>query len=186
MLNQILRCREFRVRLKNCRVKLYRIAYAWCNDAMLADDLTQETITRALGHADQLQDLQTFDAWLYRILSNCWNDHHRRTPNTVAHDDYEWVDHATPESEHQQHEIITRVRRMVAALPVPQRQVLTLVDLEGTSYSDVACILEIPVGTVMSRLCRARQSMKESMMRNDYNASDIDATPNVTRIRRQL
>ena len=177
---------DFRNRLKNSRTRLYRMAYAWCNDAMLADDLAQEAVARALSHADQLQDIQTFDAWLYRILSNCWNDHHRRTPNTVNHDDYEWISHVTPESDHRQHEIVTRVRRLVAALPVGQRQVLTLVDLEGLSYGDVAGILEIPVGTVMSRLCRARRSLKENMKRNDYNAGDIDATPNVTRIRRQI
>ena len=53
------------------------------------------------------------------------------------------------------------MRRAVAQLPLGQRQVVTLVDLEGCGYAEVGEILEIPIGTVMSRLCRARQALRE-------------------------
>jgi len=66
----------------------------------------------------------------------------------------------SPEEKRASAELVGRVRRAVAALPLGQRQVVTLVDLEECSYSEAAEILAIPVGTVMSRLCRARQALK--------------------------
>ncbi len=67
---------------------------------------------------------------------------------------------ATPEDEHAQSQIVSRVREAIANLPIGQRQVLMLVDLEEFSYTEVATVLAIPIGTVMSRLCRARQALK--------------------------
>lgn len=60
---------------------------------------------------------------------------------------------------------MTLVRNAVAALPPEQRHVLTLVDLEGFTYKEVAQILELPMGTVMSRLCRARRALRERIGR---------------------
>ena len=59
------------------RNKLYRIAYSWCHDPALADDLVQETIYKALKNASRLRDVKTMDSWLYRILYNCWQDYLR-------------------------------------------------------------------------------------------------------------
>ncbi len=69
----------------------------------------------------------------------------------------------------QQQEIIIQVRQAVGLLPMGQRQAITLVDLEGFSYEEVAAILSIPIGTVMSRLSRGRISLKESLLK--YNMS---------------
>jgi RNA polymerase sigma-70 factor, ECF subfamily len=68
----------------------------------------------------------------------------------------------------------------VADLPVPQREVVTLVDLEEFSYSDVAAILEIPIGTVMSRLSRARNALKELL--REHNACSL-AAPRIARVK---
>lgn len=130
---------------------------------MLADDLVQETLAKALQNAGQLRNPQVMHSWLFAILANCWRDHFRRHREMDDFDDiedYRCIDERTPEHDHAQSQLVARVRRAVAKLPLKQRQVLTLVDLEDLSYTAVAEILEIPAGTVMSRLCRAREALK--------------------------
>ncbi|MEO6147446.1 MAG: sigma-70 family RNA polymerase sigma factor, partial [Sulfuriferula sp.] len=98
-----------------------------------------------------------------KILHNCWRDCFRCKKNNQDIDeleDYHYAHEDTPEYLHSRSQVVDRVRAAVALLPIGQRQVLTLIDLEEFSYNEVAEILEIPVGTVMSRLCRGRQSLK--------------------------
>lgn len=152
--------REFRKTLEQNRARLYRVAYSWSHNPALADDLVQETLTKALTKAGQLRDPRARDAWLFSIMANCYRDHFRRQREMDDIDDVELLHEATPESESSRHETIGRVRAAIARLPEGQRQVITLVDLEGFSYSEVAHILAVPVGTVMSRLCRARSALR--------------------------
>jgi RNA polymerase sigma-70 factor (ECF subfamily) len=70
----------------------------------------------------------------------------------------------TPEQNTEKQQLVDKVRRAVRKLPMAQCQVVTLVDLEGFTYASVAEILEIPVGTVMSRLCRGRRALKEHLI----------------------
>lgn len=167
LLSLLFHSRDFHQKLEESRERLYRVAYAWCHDAGLADDLTQETLAKALSKAGQLRDMQLLHSWLFSILANCWRDHFRRLKNM---DDLDEIDEAklvsdnNPEDEHARNQIVNRVRSAIADLPMGQRQVLTLVDLEEFSYNEVAEILEIPVGTVMSRLCRARKGLKEILI----------------------
>ena len=145
------------------RPRLFRVAYSWSRNRELAEDLTQETLIRGLKHIKQLQDPEKFDSWLFSILHNCWRDHFRKLVNTEDIDDMADslpADGRTPEGEHTLSQLVLQVRAAVASLPVGQRQVVTLVDLEEFSYMDVARILDIPVGTVMSRLSRARQNLQ--------------------------
>lgn len=145
------------------RPKLYRVAYSWTHNAALSDDLVQETLIKALKNAVQLRDPALLNSWLFSILTNCWRDHfrqYREMEDIEELEDYRCVHATTPEDEHAQSQLVARVRDAVAQLPIGQRQVLTLVDLEEFSYIEVAAILAIPIGTVMSRLCRARQSLK--------------------------
>lgn len=149
--------------LRPIRPKLYRLAYSWSHNAALSEDLVQETLIKALKNEDQLRDPALLNSWLFSILANCWRDHfrrHREMDDIEELEDYRYAHEDTPEASHSQTQIISRVRSAVARLPLGQRQVLTLVDLEELSYIEVAAILEIPIGTVMSRLCRARQTMK--------------------------
>lgn len=152
-----------REQLEQIRPKLYRVAFSWTHNAALADDLVQETLIKALKNAGQLRDPALLNGWLFSILANCWRDHFRRYREMEDIDeleDYHCVNETTPEDEHAKSQLASRVRAAVAKLPVGQRQVLTLVDLEEFPYIEVAAILAVPVGTVMSRLCRARQSLK--------------------------
>jgi len=158
------RSRESRALLENSRAQLYRVAYSWCHNAALADDIVQETLVKAYRKSDQLRDPKAARSWLYSILSNCYNDHFRRNRETEDIDNVIVIDENSPETETRQLQIVDKVRKAVATLSEGQRQVVTLVDLEGFSYVEVATILDIPIGTVMSRLCRARKTLKDMLI----------------------
>lgn len=146
------------------RDKLYRVAFSWCHNASLADDLVQETMLKAMKKADSLRDQSTLDTWLYRILLNNWHDHLRaQGRNTELFDvgDDNQVEHA---DSYQQSQIVGRVRASVERLPMSLREVVTLADFAGFSYAEIAEIVDIPIGTVMSRLYRARQNLKEQLL----------------------
>jgi RNA polymerase sigma-70 factor (ECF subfamily) len=146
--------------LEKMRPKLYRVAYSWSHNAALADDLVQEALIKALQNAKQLRNAESVNGWLFAILANCWRDHFRQNREMDDVEAIERIDEFTPEDGHAQSQLVSRVRNAIARLPLGQRQVLTLVDLEEFSYAEVSAILEIPVGTVMSRLCRARNTLK--------------------------
>lgn len=159
--------KNFIKRLEQHQGRLHRLALSWCHNRALAEDLAQEALSKAIAKSSQLRDLESLESWLFGILSNCLNDHYRRYKESLDIDEIEekhLMSEGTPEDEYQQSQMVVRVRRAIAKLPVGQRQVVTLVDLEEMSYMDVANILEIPVGTVMSRLCRARQALKEILL----------------------
>lgn len=164
VLDFICRPIEFRRNLARNRKRLYRIAYSWTRNSALADDLVQDTMIKALRHQGQLRESDAQDAWLFTILANSYRDHFRRQRETEDIDDLDLADHSTPETEHADNQIRRKVRAAIAQLPEGQRQVVTLVDLEGFSYVEVAQILSIPSGTVMSRLCRGRQALRALLL----------------------
>ena len=153
--------RTLRKLVGNSRDRLYRMAYAWTHNPHLADDLVQQAMLKALNNQRQLKNMAAAEAWLFRILSNCLKDHHRAKREVLSSDEIELRDERTPDREANEQQLVDTVRHAVQSLPLPQRQVVTLVDLEGFTYASVADILEIPVGTVMSRLCRGRRALRE-------------------------
>ena len=146
-------------RIAESRDRLYRVALAWCGDEMLADDLVQETMTSGIVNRRQLRDEKRLFAWLYSILNNNWRRHLRSRKVHEELDEQLASEAAGPLGNCRELEIVCRVRKAVASLPVEQRQVIALVDLEEFSYCDVAQVLNIPIGTVMSRLHRARKNL---------------------------
>lgn len=173
----------FRPGIEALRPVLYRIAYAWCHDAALADDLVQETLSRAWARRAQLREEAALKAWAVSIMHHCWLDHLR------SRRDFDDVDELqdllesgaeTPEACCNREQVIACVRAAVARLPLGQRQVLTLVDLEEFGYAEVAGILDIPVGTVMSRLSRARATLKNLL---DVAMQQPAAQPRLRRVK---
>jgi RNA polymerase sigma-70 factor (ECF subfamily) len=159
--------RYIRGELEKRRELLYRLAFSWCHNPALADDLVQDAMVKALKNARQLKDTAAIKGWLSKILANCWYDYLRRTRETVDLDNLPYEEISSEGDEHEQQDIVSRVRAMIATLPIGQRQVITLVDLAGFSYAEIAEILEIPVGTVMSRISRARSALKAKLA--DYD-----------------
>lgn len=148
-----------RRRIADSRDRLYRIALAWCGDEMLADDLVQETIETGILKCRQLKDETRLYAWLYRILKNAWYASMRKNRVHETLDEELLADDEGPASNCQKLEIVVQVRQAIARLPAEQRQIISLVDLDGLAYCEVAEALEIPIGTVMSRLHRARKGL---------------------------
>ena len=163
MLKKIFRSRKLDRLLSKQRPHLYRLANSWCGDKMLADDLVQDTLGKALLKQEQLKDFSRMEAWLYRILHNCWMEYLRTNKPTTDIDDVSITSKDSPERHLTEQQIIRQVRTTIEMLPLTQRQVITLVDLEGCSYAEVTEILDIPMGTVMSRLNRARKMLKQRL-----------------------
>lgn len=136
------------------------MALAWTGDHATADDLVQETLMKALQKRTQLRERDKLNAWLFRILANCWREQLRSERPHLPLEDDQVVTWRCPEKDHQEQEIVARVRQGIARLAPNYRQALTLVDLEGMSYAEAADVLEVPIGTVMSRLSRARGQLR--------------------------
>jgi RNA polymerase sigma-70 factor (ECF subfamily) len=159
--------RLIRNELTQRRELLYQLAYSWCHEPALADDLVQNTMVKALRNGKQLRDPGAIKAWLTRILANCWYDHLRSKRDMTDIDELSGEHQLRTEDGNERQDMVDRVRQMIAALPDAQRQVITLVDLAGFSYAEIAEILDIPIGTVMSRICRARKALKVALAEYD-------------------
>ena len=119
---------------------------------------------RARDRGEQLADDKRLKAWLCTILANCLRDHYRGARPLEPLDEDMPAQGETPEGASASGQLAARVRAEVGRLPLGQCQVVTLVDLEGFSYAEVGEILEVPIGTVMSRLCRAREALRLRLM----------------------
>ncbi len=156
--------RRLRQQVCDMRPQLYRTAYAWCHDGALADDLVQEAMIKALTRLKTLQDEAALKAWVFRIMTNCYRDWGRRQKDTVDVDSLELPCDDCPESQAERSRVVRDVRHAMAQLSDDHRQVVALVDLEGFAYSEVSEVLEVPIGTVMSRLSRARAQLRKLLL----------------------
>lgn len=154
------RQRKLCKQLEAGRGRLFRMAYAWSHNQDVADEVVQETMIKAMNSVDKVKNIDALDGWLFRVLSNCFIDLCRKRREEIDIDDVVLFEQDTPETIQQQNEMLVSVRLAIACLPIKHRQVITLIDIESFSYAEVASILDVPQGTVMSRLNRARQSLK--------------------------
>ncbi|HEY9281250.1 MAG TPA: sigma-70 family RNA polymerase sigma factor [Eoetvoesiella sp.] len=148
---------------------LRRYAYALTGDATCADDLVQDTAERALTRWSSWRSHSNLRAWLLAILRNLYIDQLRKQHEiSTADDAAAWYTLADPE-EKVDGLFLRDIQRALYRLPLEQREVLLLVGLEELSYQEASIILKIPVGTVMSRLSRAREHMHSLMFTEDAN-----------------
>jgi len=136
-------------KIADSRGRLYRVALAWCGDKMLADDLVQEAIATSIDKSEQLRNEDQLFAWLYSILNNKWYRYLHRNKFHENIDEQIPCEDAKPSVACQELQLVNQVRYATTKLPVVERQVISLVDLEEFSYCDVAKILDIPIGTVV-------------------------------------
>ncbi|HYM70918.1 MAG TPA: sigma-70 family RNA polymerase sigma factor [bacterium] len=148
---------------------LYRTALRLTGRPQDAEDLVQETYLRAWRSLHTYRPGTNPKAWLFRILHNAHIDRYRASTRTVQTvdemegQDPAFVVHETPESVVLSGVMDAEIRQALMALPEVFRSCLILADLEGFSYQEIADILGIPRGTVMSRLFRGRRAMRRAL-----------------------
>jgi RNA polymerase sigma factor (sigma-70 family) len=150
---------------------LYNFASWLVHNKSNAEDLVQETYLKALRSFASFQPGTNFRAWMFRILRNTFLSSrttlsHRMAVEIDSEDAVVVlpVTSATPESLLIERSRKHAVRKAIERLPVIFREVLLLCDVEDASYQEIAEILSIPMGTVMSRLARARKAVRESVL----------------------
>ena len=140
--------------------RLRRFAYAICGNREQGDDLVQTACVKALSRLDQYQRGTRLDSWMFRIIQNSHIDAARHRQRSGGTSDPEVLDRLSDggrgAAHSEQRLLLARVRAAIAELPEEQRAVMALVAIEGYSYKEAAEILETPIGTIMSRLARAR------------------------------
>jgi RNA polymerase sigma-70 factor (ECF subfamily) len=140
--------------------QLRRYARALTGDAAWADDLVQDTAERALARSRAFRPGSNLRAWLLTILRHLYIDQLRgRREIAVDDDSAPWRTLEAPRGEVDSL-VLRDVQRALYCLPVEQREVLLLVSVEELSYQEASVVLGVPIGTVMSRLSRAREHMR--------------------------
>jgi RNA polymerase sigma-70 factor (ECF subfamily) len=141
--------------------RLRRYARALVGDAERADDLVQDCVERALSRWHLWRQPHDLRAWLFTIMHNIHANAVRRVVRGPGFVDLEHAQGAATPPDQIEHIALGEVIARLNALPEAQRAVVLLVALEGMTYDEVAKVLNVPVGTVMSRLSRARERLRE-------------------------
>lgn len=148
--------------LQQCLPRLRRFAHTLCRDSADADDLTQATAERAWKARGQYQDGTRLDSWLFRIMRNQWIDTVRSRGRRVQ---FEVPEDAAMDRGHDPRPAVeasldlANAMKAMDRLPDEQREVVALILIEGFGYREVAEMLELPIGTVSSRLVRGRTAL---------------------------
>lgn len=167
-------------------VLLVRLAYSWCHDKHLAEDIVQDATEKSLKKIHQLDDIKAVKAWFVKIMLNCLRDDLRKQralenfdeviiSESAQENDLHLFEKKTPEDLLSNRQTKIAVQSAISRLPLKYKTVITLIDIYGVSYSEVSTILDIPIGTVMSRLSRARSELVKrlSVAASDHTVVSI-------------
>ena len=152
--------------VRNHAQGVMNVIYRMCGDVHIAEDAAQETFIQAWLHLSTYRPQASLRNWLYRIAVNAATDMLRKEkrilPNAI--EDLQLTDgQPGPELLVSQQERIVMVQKAVLSLPEASRAVLVLREYEGLSYQEISATLDIPIGTVMSRLNYARKLLKDNL-----------------------
>ncbi len=146
------------------KTPIFRTALAITRDEGAAEDILQECFVRLLTHAERVRTDAPVGPWLYRVAINLscdWVNHRQRWSAMLSKLVERWTAPLRVERTVEEREIQERVREAIRNLPLPQQVVIVLHYLEGLSLKEIADILEVPEGTVKSRLYYGREALKE-------------------------
>jgi RNA polymerase sigma-70 factor (ECF subfamily) len=164
----------FKILINRYKKDAVNIAYQMVNDSQLAEDIAQESFIKVYKYIDNFREDSKFFTWLYKIILNLCRDHFRKLPDEnilslegVAFkgllrkevpDSFE-----NPERYLKNQELQREIKESLNTLSFKHRQVVVLKDLQGFTYKEIADILDIPLGTVKSRLNTARRRLQKKL-----------------------
>jgi RNA polymerase sigma-70 factor (ECF subfamily) len=166
---------EFESLVRQYQKPVYSIALRMTGNPEEAQDLAQEAFVRAYRSFDSYRRGTSFDRWLYRIITNLYIDEVRRRKRTpyvesldqrIATDEGEFEREVpdlsdSPEVVFDRHHIDESIQRALASLPPDFRMAIILCDIEGFSYEEISQIMRTSIGTVRSRIHRARRALRD-------------------------
>ena len=163
--------------IRNHAQGVMNVVYRMCGDVQIAEDAAQETFIQAWIHLSSYRPQTSLHNWLYRIAVNAATDMLRKDkrilPNSM--EDLQLTDgQPGPEMVVSQQERIVLVQKAVLSLPEASRAVLVLREYEGLSYQEISSTLDIPIGTVMSRLNYARKLLKDKLEQKFVLPVEVD------------
>ncbi|MBB4091886.1 sigma-70 family RNA polymerase sigma factor [Brucella pecoris] len=153
---------RFLEEMEECVPALRRYARALTHDADRADDLVQDCLERAIRKRSLWQPSGPLRAWLFRMLINLWRNelrHRRRAPDNAPLSSVTMEPQVASASPSRL--AFAETARAIQLLSAEQREALLLIAIEGMSYTEAATVLDIPLGTLMSRLGRARATLRK-------------------------
>ncbi|MBW3553136.1 MAG: sigma-70 family RNA polymerase sigma factor [Gemmatimonadetes bacterium] len=181
--------------------ELYGRALRLCRHRANAEDLVAEAVARAWESLPSLEDRDAFRAWVFRILNNAFVSSCRTARAKADHEPLDTTDRAfslferlhqpillwwgsSPETDFLNRLLREDLERAIHGLPEPFREVVALVDVQGLPYQEVADLLDVPLGTVRSRLSRGRSLLQEALWEHGIEAGlvegDRKADPNTS------
>lgn len=171
------------------RDQLYKTALRLTRSVEDSEDLLQETYLKAYRHYHQFTEGTNLKAWLFRILKNSFINGYRKRRSRPQMLDFDELRDSgdgfedvvsvavDPEVDILTHELDHEVREALMALPHHYRMAVLMVDLQGLSYQEVADALEVPIGTIMSRLYRGRKKIESALLSYGRRTNYVSGEP---------
>jgi RNA polymerase sigma-70 factor (ECF subfamily) len=152
-----------------CHASLYRYARSLCGEPWEAEELLQETYKRALAakRKPAAADSDEIRPWIFTIMRHVWQNERRRmarSRETLFEDAASVSSGENAELIMSRKLLVSEVRAAVDSLPAIWREIIVMRDMEDLSYAEIAAILGCPLGTVMSRLARGREALRQVLM----------------------
>ena len=159
----------FRTRVLPAKNKLYRFAFRLMGNQDEAKDIVQEVFMRVWKRRDEMHTYLNMEAWCMQITKNLCYDKlkSKAHQNRVALPEHWQIEDiaSTPDQKAETKDIMNRIHGFISKLPDKQKQVIQLRDIEGYSYKEIGEILEIDINQVKVNLFRARQAVRESLVK---------------------
>ena len=160
---------------------LRAFAVSLCGDRERADDLVQETLFKAWNHLDSFKEGTNLKAWLFTILRNTYFSERRKRKREVEDADGSYAARLSSRPEQHGHMDMKDFQEALSQLPDDQREALILVGTAGFSYEEAAEISRCAVGTIKSRVNRARNRLADTLQLDETNEDLGVSTPPVTK-----
>lgn len=160
----------FRASIIEMTPRLYNFAMSLTKNPSAADDLVQDTFLRAWRSRARFTVGTNLGAWLFTIMRNAFYSRHRKEVREVADSDGDYAERLATAPEQSGHVDLMDAQTALAKLPLPMRQALILVAIENLSYEEAATVMNCRIGTVKSRVWRAREQLAQIL---GYSAADV-------------